>query len=128
MEKVFKSDPTDAAAALVIIFPPGINGLFNSQVHGLVQEVQDQLENVYVTYALSSGSSPDLRAAMSAARFVGCDSAVVVPAGSSAVGEIAERGNDGDWLLTASHLGSDLSATAVIDAYFAAISEAGKAA
>jgi hypothetical protein len=128
MENTFKFDSTGAAAALVIVFPPGINGLFNAQVHGLVQEVQDQLENVYVTYALSSGSSPDLRAAMSAARFVGCDSAVVIPAGSAAVGESAERGTNGDWLLTTSQIGADLTASAVIDAYFAAVSEAGKAA
>ena len=114
--------------ALVIVFPPGVNGLFNAEVHNLVREVQEILDGVYVTYALSSGSSPDLRAAMDAARFVGCESAVVIPAGSGAVGEVAHRGSAGDWLLTMPLSGMELDAPAVIDAYFTAMTEAGKAA
>lgn len=76
--------------ALVIVFPSGVKGLFNPEVHRLVSEVQDQLENVYVTYALSGGPSPGIDAAMSAARFAGCASAVVIhsedwTAGASAI-------------------------------------------
>jgi hypothetical protein len=63
---------------LVIVFPPGVRGLFNPAVHRLVRSVEARLDNVFVTYALSSGSSPDVGAAVAAARFAGCSSAVVV--------------------------------------------------
>ena len=128
MKSQFKFETGDTPTALVIVFPPGVNGLFNSGVHGLVREVQAQLDGVYVTYALSSGSSPDLRAAMSAARFVGCESAVVIPAGSATVGENAVSAGAGDWLLAASHIGSEVEAPAVVEAYLTAVAEAGKAA
>lgn len=63
---------------LVIVFPPGVTGLFNPRVHRLVSEVGEQLDGVYVTYALSGGTGPDVEAATRAAEFAGCDSAVVV--------------------------------------------------
>ena len=128
MHSPFKFDGNDRPTALVIVFPPGVNGLFNTEVHNLVREVQNHLEGVYVTYALSSGNSPDLRAAMDAARFLGCESVVIVPAGSGAEDRIAPRRSAGDWLLTTSHIEAELDAPAVIDAYHTAITEAGKAA
>lgn len=63
---------------LVIVFPPGVRGLFNPAVHRLVRSVEARLDNVFVTYALSAGASPDVGAAVAAARFAGCSSAVVV--------------------------------------------------
>jgi hypothetical protein len=63
---------------LVIVFPPAVRGLFNPTVHRLVRAVEEQLDNVFVTYALSNGASPDFDAAFAAARFAGCSTAVVI--------------------------------------------------
>jgi len=128
MKTTFRFAADENASALVIVFPPGVKGLFNSEIHSLVREVQEQLDGVYVTYALSSGTSPDLRAAIAAARFVGCNSAVVVPAGTNDAVRFAERGTTGDWLLTVSPVHSELDAPAVVDAYLTAVTEAGRAA
>ena len=128
MKTPFRFAADENGSALVIVFPPGVKGLFNSEIHGLVREVQERLDGVYVTYALSSGTSPDLRAAISAARFVGCDSAVVVAAATNDAVRFAERGTTGDWLLTVSPVHSELDAPAVVDAYLTAVTEAGRAA
>jgi hypothetical protein len=105
-----------------------VKGLFNSEIHHLVREVDERLNGVFVTYALSSGASPDLRDAVAAARFSGCDSAVVIPAGADDVADVADGNAVGDWLLTTVPVHSDFGAPAVIDAYLSAIDEAGKAA
>ena len=128
MKTPFRFAADENESALVIVFPPGVKGLFNSEIHGLVREVQERLDGVYVTYALSSGTSPDLRAAIAAARFVGCDSAVVVAAATNDAVRFAERGTTGDWLLTVSPVHSELDAPAVVGAYLTAVTEAGRAA
>jgi len=128
MNAPFKFAADETTSALVIVFPPGVRGLFNSEIHSLVREVQEQLDGVYVTYALSSGASPDLRAAIDGARFVGCDSAVVVPAGTNQVAQFAEHRSTGDWILDIAPADSDLDAPAVVNAYLAAVAEAGRAA
>jgi hypothetical protein len=110
------------------MFPPAVKGLFNSDVHRLVREVQDLLEGVYVTYALSSGTSPDLRDSAAAARFGGCESMVVVPVSASVAERFIDTATKGDWLLTASGADGTYSASALVDAYLAAVTEAGKAA
>ena len=84
MSASFRFGASGKSVALVIVFPAGVSGLFNADIHRLVREVQESLGGVYVTYALSSGTAPNLRDAMFAARLVGCDSAVVVPAVASA--------------------------------------------
>jgi hypothetical protein len=122
----FAADET--ASALVIVFPPGVRGLFNSDIHDLVRDVQEQLDGVYVTYALSSGASPDLRAAIAGAHFVGCQSAVVIPAETSDVAQLSDHRTTGDWLLNISPVDSELDAPAVVNAYLTAVAEAGKAA
>jgi hypothetical protein len=114
--------------ALVIVFPPAVKGLFNSEVHRLVHEVQELLEGVYVTYALSSGTSPDLRDSRVAARFGGCESAVVVPMGAGDAARFIDTGSRGDWLLTVTQIHAEHDASALVDAYLAAVAEAGRAA
>ncbi|MCW8984675.1 MAG: CbiX/SirB N-terminal domain-containing protein [Thermoanaerobaculales bacterium] len=128
MKSQFRLAENEAKTALVVVFPPAVKGLFNSEVHELVSEVQELLDGVYVTYALSSGSSPDLRAALSAARFVGCESAVVVPAGAGDADRLVNSDSKGDWLLTVSTGLSELDAPALVDAYRVAVAEAGRAA
>ncbi len=128
MKRLFRFGGDDSKTALVILFPPEIQGLFNPEVHRLVGEVQEQLDGVYVTFALSSGTSPDLRASFAAARFVGCESALVVLAGSGDAAPVVDCGSKGDWLPTASIVLPELEAPAVVDAYRAAVAEAGMAA
>ena len=128
MKTPFRFTANDIKTALVIAFPPTVKGLFNSEVHGFVREVQELLDDVYVTYALSSGTSPDLRDAMAAAQFGGCESMVVVPVGASDAARFVETGSKGDWLLAASPVLTELDAPALADAYLEAVSEAGRAA
>jgi hypothetical protein len=124
MKRSFKLAGNENKTALVIVFPPAFKGLFSPEVHRLVSEVQEKLEGVYVTFALSSGNTPDLRASFDAARFVGCESAVVVVAGSSDAAQFADRGSNGDWLLAAPTVLSELDAPALVDAYRTAVAEA----
>ncbi len=120
---------TDSSqTALVIVFPPDVSGLFNPQVHGLVRQVQEKLPGVYVSYALTSGSSPTLRDAVAAARFAGCGSSVVVHAGEAGDAWFGDIALDGDWMLPASSIPTELDASAVVSAFNSAIVEAGRAA
>ena len=57
MDSSFSFSERDQRAGLVIVFPLGVSGLFNPEIHGLVQEVERQLDGIFVTYALSSGAS-----------------------------------------------------------------------
>jgi len=128
MESSFSFSESDQRTGLVIVFPPEVAGLFNPEIHGFVRKVERELDGIYVTYALSSGASPTLRDAISAARFVGCDSAVVIPAETSDVAQLSDHRATGDWLLNISPVDSELDAPAVVNAYLAAVAEAGKAA
>jgi hypothetical protein len=65
-------------SGLVIVFPTGVKSLFNPGVHKIVREVERRLDGKFVTYALSGGATPDVGAAVNAARFAGCSSAIVV--------------------------------------------------
>jgi hypothetical protein len=128
MKTPFRFAGNETKAALVIVFPPEFKGLFNPEIHRLVGEVQEQIEGVYVTFALSSGNSPDLSASIAAARFVGCDSAVVVPVGPGDAVPFSDHSSKGDWLLTVSSVLPELDAPAFVEAYREAVSEAERAA
>jgi hypothetical protein len=114
--------------ALVIVFPPGVSGLFNPVVHGLVRQVQDRLPEISVSYALTSGSAPTLSDAIAAARFSGCSSSVVVCAGESGDAWLGDPAWNGDWMLPTSLFPADLDAAAVVNAFKSAMIEAGRAA
>ena len=128
MKTPFSFNSAGTRTALVIAFPPAVKGLFNSEVHRLVGEVQELLDQVYVTYALSSGISPNLRDSMAAARFGGCDSVVIVPVGAGGAASFIDTRSQGDWLLPASQVDAEYDASALVDAYRAAVTEAGRAA
>lgn len=128
MKSPFRFAGNETKAALVIVFPPEFKGLFSPEVHRLVSEVQEQLDGVYVTFALSSGNSPNLRASIAAARFVGCESAVVIVAGSGDAAPFVDHDPNGDWLLSASTFLPELEAPALVDAYREAVAAAGRAA
>ena len=128
MESPFCFSERQQHSGLVIVFPPGVSGLFNPEIHGLVQEVERQLDGIYVTYALSSGASPTVKDAISAARFVGCESAVVVHAvGQDALWPV-DCAPSGDWLLTSLPARNERDVSAVVSAYRAALDAAEKAA
>jgi hypothetical protein len=110
-------ESTDAArrTGLVIVFPLGVKGLFNPVVHGLVREVGEQLSDVHVTYALASGSGPSVKDALAAARFAGCDSAVVVAPDDEGTGQSVGNGAAGDWSIDLSP--DQMSAASVVHAF-----------
>lgn len=124
----FKLEAEKGNTALVIALPPDVKGLFNPEIHGLVRDVSEKLHDVYVTYALSSGFAPNLRDAMAAARFMGCDSAVVVSAGTGDEFRFGGRRTAGDWMISTAPVFSALDASAVAQAYVSAVEETGRAA
>jgi hypothetical protein len=128
MKSSFRFSQHDRRAGLVIVFPLGVSGLFNPEIHGLVKEVEEHLDGVFVTYALSSGESPQLRDAISAARFAGCQSTVVVYAADSDAALPAKQTPRGDWLLASIPVRSELDASIVVGAYHNALEAAGMAA
>lgn len=128
MDSSFRFSEREQPTALVIVFPLGVSGLFNADVHGLVRDVEKHLEGVYVTYALSSGASPNVRDAINAARFLGCDSAVVVQTVESDGARTVDVASGGDWLLPSSSVHGEFDASAIVDAYVSALSDAGIAA
>ena len=128
MENPFRFTAKKSTTALVIAFPSDMKGLFNPEIHALVRDVAERLEGVYVTYAVTSGSDPNLRDAMAAARFAGCESAVVVAAGAGDELRFMGRGTTGDWMLSDAPVLSELDASAVAEAYLSAAEEAGRAA
>jgi len=128
MDSSFSFSERDQRAGLVIVFPLGVSGLFNPEIHGLVQEVERQLDGIFVTYAVSSGASPTVKDAIGAARFVGCKSAVVVLAVEHDAAWPVDCAPSGDWLLTPMTVRDELDASAIVDAYRSALDAAEKAA
>jgi len=116
-------------SGMVIVFPPGVASLFNPSVHSLVREVERRLDGVYTTFALTGGGGPDIEAALNAARFAGCSSAVVVyPEDWFLAGEWTDQGSD--TVLTGHRDSSQLHDTAqrLVDTYSLVRSTTGLAA
>lgn len=68
---------TDPAPALVVRFDRDRLPPWDREVEALVEELEERLGDVFVTPAAGPGG-PTLRDALAAARFAGCESAVVV--------------------------------------------------
>jgi hypothetical protein len=128
MKSSFSFSGSDQRTGLVIVFPPEVAGLFNPEIHGFVRKVEKALEGTYVVYALSSGASPTLRDAISAARFVGCESAVVIQSVEQDAARPVDWSPGGDWLLASSSVGNEFDVSAVVDSYRSAFDSAEKAA
>jgi hypothetical protein len=64
--------------ALVILFPHAKSPLWDSDVRAFMASVEGKLDNVYVTHASAGQKHPTLKDALTAARFFGSASAVVV--------------------------------------------------
>ncbi len=128
MSYPFKFETSDINAALVILFPPGVKGLFNPEIHKLVREVEGKLDGVHVTYALSSGGSPTLTDAVAAARFAGCDAAVVVHPQDIMASENPVGRRSGDSIVDWYPVASEMDASVVADTFLTIVRGAGKAA
>ena len=128
MEHAFRFSARDVNAALVILFPPGVKGLFNPEIHKLVREVEAKLDDVHVTYALSSGGSPDLGDAVAAARFAGCDAAVVVHPQEIMAGENPVGAPAGDSVVDWYSVASEMDANVVAETFLTIVKGEGKAA
>ncbi len=128
MESSFSFSESDQRTGLVIVFPPEVAGLFNPEIHGFVRKVERELDGIYVTYALSSGASPTLRDAVSAARFVGCDSAVVIQSAEHEPDRPVDWSPGGDWLMASSSAGNESDVSAIVDTYRSALEAAERAA
>ena len=122
-------DMSPDGSGIVIVFPTGVKSLFNPDVHRLVRKVEDQLDGVFVTYALSGGAVPDVDSALKAARFAGCSSAVVIQS-DEWLGDGVGFDSSTDTLWNESHLAADLQDTAerVVAAYNLALPSSGMAA
>ena len=113
--KLFDSTESLLRTGLVIVFPAGVKGLFNPSVHSLVREVEEKLDGVHVTYALSSGASPTIPDALAAVRFAGCASAVVIYSDENVVPAESMGRRNGDWSLDLQ--AGEISANGIIDAF-----------
>jgi hypothetical protein len=123
----FEFTANSPSTALVIVFPVGVKGLFNPAIHGLVREVQEKLDDVYVTYALSTGESPTVPDAIAASKFNGCEAAVVVHQHESSDGSQVVA-PDGDYAIRAEASAIELDSATVIGAFEQAVTSQGQAA
>ena len=127
MKRTFEFDTIDSRAALVILFPAGVKGLFNPEIHKFVRDVESRLDGVHVTYALAAGS-PDLNDAFAAARFAGSDSAVVVHAQDGAGLDEPADMRSGDRMMDWAPVDAALDASAVAATYRGIVSGSARAA
>lgn len=82
MSNLWSRDPLDRRA-LVLVFLGRDSGLWNSEINELVGAVEERVEAACVTFALPGGRHPSVVDALTAARFAGCTSAVVVVVGQT---------------------------------------------
>jgi hypothetical protein len=72
--------------ALVVVTTPSAHSLWDPEVSLLLERLDDALDGVFVTHASSTESGPSVKDALAAARFFGCQRAVVVETGETTAG------------------------------------------
>lgn len=129
MESNRPFNPSPHPMGIVVVFPPGVTSLFNPDVHRILREVENRLENVFVTYALSGGATPDIQGGIHAARFAGCSLGVVIHYDEwlGRDGWIEPR-SDTLWTEQLSPIGTHEAARRVVSAYNQARAITGAAA
>lgn len=119
MKTLFEHNPL-RSCGLVVIFPDQGANMWDPELNGLVDSVEGSVKGAFVTFALINGRHPSLVDALSAARFNGCSSAVVVVADSRGPDRpTALMPVDSEFPITMA--GSARDPEAVADAYFAAL-------
>jgi hypothetical protein len=76
MSSLWVRDPLDDNA-LIVVFPDRRGGLWSGDISRLVEQVEEQLDAGFVSFALANGRRPSVADALAAARFAGCSSAVL---------------------------------------------------
>jgi len=105
----------EVAPALVLNLRDDSASLWDLEVNGLVEELEDRLDGVYVTFAAGRAGRPSLADALAAVRFAGCSSAVVVaPEGRPSGG--AER-SLGDGMMPLVEASSAWTGKAIAEVY-----------
>jgi hypothetical protein len=122
MAQLFGQNPLDAWG-LVVVFPDEAATLWDSGLNGLVDEIEQKFDGAFVTFALANGRHPSLVDALTAARFNGCDSAVVVvvspTSGDRTVRLVSPPQSEFPITVTASRRDADSVAGAYLDAVLA---------
>lgn len=101
----------EPAPALIVRFDRDRLPLWDGEVDALVAELEERLDGVYVTAAAGPGG-PTLRDALAAARFAGCDWAVVAVSPAAARDPLSTGG-----VLPAVTVRSTWDAAAIARAY-----------
>jgi hypothetical protein len=82
MESTNRLFARDLPPALVLLFPGDHPRLWDPEISALVDELEERLDDVFVTHAAERGG-PTVADALAAARYAGCSWAVLAtPAGS----------------------------------------------
>jgi hypothetical protein len=82
MNSFLTNDPMNSCG-LVVVFPDDAATMWDSDVNGMVGEIENQIDGPFVTFALLNGHQPSLMDALTATQFVGCTSAVVAVVGAT---------------------------------------------
>jgi hypothetical protein len=122
MAQLFGRNPLETCG-LVVVFPDEGANLWDAGANGLVDEVEQRFDGAFVTFALANGRHPSLVDALTAARFNGCDSAVVVVvnpnSGESTVRLMSPPQSEFPITVTASRRDADAVAGAYLDVVLA---------
>ncbi len=81
MAHLFERSPVESCG-LVMLFPDENASIWDTEMNSIVNAVEDSVEGAFVTFALANGRHPSLLDGLSAVRFNGCTSAVVVVVGA----------------------------------------------
>jgi hypothetical protein len=122
MAQLFGQNPLEACG-LVVVFPDDVSSLWDSGVNLFVDEVEQKVDGAFVTFAMANGRHPSLVDALTAARFNGCDSAIVVvvspTTGDTTVRLMSPPQSEFPITVTASHRDAESVAGAYLDAMLA---------
>lgn len=90
MSSLWVRDPLDDNA-LIVVFPDRRGGLWSAEISRLVEQVEEQVDGGFVTFALANGRRPSVADALAAARFAGCSSAVLAVVDGDSGGGLEPR-------------------------------------
>jgi hypothetical protein len=112
-----------STTGIVLVFSNIRSALWDSSVGEMVDQVEDRLDGVYVTSAVTAGGRPSVADGVAAVRFAGCTSALVVY-----VGDRSERLADTLWRVPVRSVTVRPDPDAVAEAFHAHAVQADRAA
>jgi hypothetical protein len=105
------------SCGLVVLFPDATANIWDSELNGIVNEIEERLDGAVVSLALLNGRQPSLMDAIVATRFLGCTQAVVAVVGGG--DERTIEAVDSEFPVTLAACAHN--AESVIDAYYSAL-------